>query len=130
MTNKDPQILVDLARSWNYPAQMEVDGSDWQNKGYDYTQRAYILKTNSNPTKLELTLQSSPVSPVVNPAFVLHNWSIEHLKLVIDGEYVPNGKDFRYGIEYDIDGNPLVVVWIKYQSEKPLKISILGEQTI
>jgi len=122
MTNKDPKTLVALARSWNYPAELKINDSGWKNKGYDYTQRAYVLETASNPNSIDITLQSSKTSPVVNPAFVLENWSAGNLNLELDGKPINNSKNFRYGVEYNVEGNPVIVVWIKYQSEKPVKI--------
>ena len=124
LTNKDPQTLVALARSWNYPAELKNDDSGWKNKGYDYTQRAYVLETNSNPDGIEITLEASKTSPVVNPAFVLENWSSGHLSLELDGKPITEGKNFRYGVEFNVDGNSVIVVWIKYQSDKPVKINL------
>jgi hypothetical protein len=127
MTNKDPQTLVALARSWNYPAELKIDDSGWKSDGYksdgyDYTQRAYILETDSDPASLGIVLQASKESPVVNAALVLQNWSAPNLSLELDGKSVPQGKYFRYGLEYDVDGKTVVVVWIRYKSEKPVKI--------
>ena len=51
MTNKYPQTLVALARSWNYPAELIIPDTGWQNDGYDYTQRAYILHTGPMPNR-------------------------------------------------------------------------------
>ncbi|MCK4560395.1 MAG: hypothetical protein KAV45_11485 [Calditrichia bacterium] len=124
MTNKDPKTLVALARSWNYPAELKLDDSGWKSEGYDYTQRAYVLETTANPNSLVFILQATKESPVVNPAFVLQKWSIGNLALEVDGKSVLEGKDFRYGVEFNIEGNPVVVVWIKYKSEKPVKIVI------
>jgi hypothetical protein len=122
LTNKDPQTLVALARSWNYPAELKIDDAGWKNKGYDYTQRAYVLETNASPGSIDITLEASKTSPVVNPAFVLENWSAGNLSLELDGKSIPEGKTFRYGVEYNVNGNPVMVIWIKYQTEKPVKI--------
>jgi hypothetical protein len=127
MTNKDPKSLVDLARSWNHPAEVKLTGSDWKNQGYDYTQRAYVLQTEANPKSLEMMLMASVNSPLVNPAFVLENWGLGNLRLELDGNPVSEGKDFRYGIEYDVEGKPRIIVWMKYSTDKPVKITLISK---
>ena len=82
-----------------------------------------VLWMNSvSLNSIDITLQASKSSPVVNPAFVLENWSAGNLSLELDGKPINNSKNFRYGVEYNVEGNPVIVVWIKYQSEKPVKI--------
>lgn len=124
MTNKDPNTLVALARSWNYPPELEIEGNGWENNGYDYTQRAYILEAVNTSNSLKALLRASHKSPLENIALVIRNWDAQDLKLNIDGTSVPEGKDFRIGKEYDIEGNPLIVVWIKYRSIKPLNLEL------
>jgi hypothetical protein len=101
---------------------LEIADSNWKNQGYDYTQRAYVLVSEASSKTLEMTLQASEKSPLVNPAFVMKNWNANNFSLEIDGNPVAEGKEFRYGVEYDVNGKPMVVVWIKYSSAKQVKI--------
>lgn len=75
MTDKPPQELAVLGRSWNDPAELKLAGSDFASGGYDKNQRAYVLgcKQPGKPTTLELTLAGSKKSPVLNPALVIKN---------------------------------------------------------
>jgi hypothetical protein len=124
MTDQPADSLVDLARSWNDPPEMTVAGSAYENGGYDYTQRAYILNAKREGRGLDLTFDASEKSPLVNLALVVNNWGGSDAALKIDGEEVPRGKDFRYGIEYDVEGNAHLMVWIKKSAKQPTKISI------
>jgi hypothetical protein len=128
MTDKDPQTLVTLARSWNYPAELKIVSSGFESEGYDYTQRAYLIKSFNSESESEITLrlEASKESPLVNPAFVIKHWNGDEFILLINGDPVPRGKDFRYGVEYDVEGNPKIIIWLKYNSAEPVDISILS----
>jgi hypothetical protein len=125
MTNKDPQTLVALARSWNYPAELNVASSGFESHGYDYTQRAYFLNSINDSDVLQFNLDVSKKSPIVNPAFVINKWSADKVLLTVNGREIPEGKDFRYGIEYNVEGNPTMVIWIKYNSDEPVDIKLI-----
>jgi len=127
MTNKDPQTLVALARSWNYPANLILESSGFKSEGYDYTQRAYLFESLNSRSQSEITLrlEASEESPLVNPAFVIKYWNGDEFNLLINGDPIPRGKDFRYGVEYDVEGNPTIIIWLKYNSEEPVDISIM-----
>jgi len=38
------------------------------------------------------------------------------------------GKTFRYGIEYDVEGNPSFVTWMKIQAKQNIEISLNAHQ--
>jgi hypothetical protein len=124
MTEKDPSELVALARSWNYPATLSVESTIIKNNGYDYTQRAYLLETGKSLKKISLKLNGSKDSPIVNPAFVIHGQPDEGFELKVNGRTVPRGKDFRYSVEYDEEGTPSLIIWIKYQSEGKVEVEL------
>jgi len=116
---------VPLARSWSYPAKMNVLKGNCTVNGYDKHQRAYVLKTNVNgrPGELEFTLAASNKSPVVNPAFVVENWGTAGAKLKLDGKSITQGKSFRLGHQDTLAGTDLIV-WLEKQSTKPISISL------
>jgi hypothetical protein len=58
---------------------------------------------------------------------VLSNWQGGKAFLEMDGKEIPEGKDFRQGIEYEVDGSARLVLWIKKQSEKPVRFSIRSD---
>ncbi|HSH18857.1 MAG TPA: LamG domain-containing protein, partial [Draconibacterium sp.] len=113
MINQSDNKLVVLARSWNYPPEIILNNSDYKSQGYDYKQRAFVLKSENQGNNLDLIFNASEESPLLNPAFVIQNWDGSDLKLIIDNEEIPRGKDFRYGMEYDVEGNISLIIWIK-----------------
>jgi len=124
MTNKPAKSLVDLARSWNYPPKMDVEGDAYESEGYDYTQRAYVLEAESKGEPLELTFEASEESPLCSIPLVVHNWGGSDAELKVDGREVPCGRDFRYGIEYDLEGDGNLIVWIDKDSEKETEVEL------
>ena len=124
MTNQDPKTLVALARSWNYPAVLKLSAGGIENLGYDYTQRAYLLDAKGQGNDIRVTLDGSKESPIVNAAFVIRNWKNAGLNLKINGRNINRGKDFRYSLEYDVEGNPTMIIWIKYQAENKTEIEL------
>jgi Concanavalin A-like lectin/glucanases superfamily len=127
MTDENLSSLVTLARSWNYPAELTTSYKDVKSEGFDYNQRAYIIKATEVIKKLEFNLNANSGSPVYDPAFVIKNWRPYSLKLQIDGKEIHESKDFRFGTEYDVEGNPVTIVWIRLQSEKPTKFELVEE---
>ena len=125
MGDKDVKGLVPLARSWNYPAKLDLIGKGFKSEGYDRYQRAYVLvcENKSNPSTLEFELAASDKSPVVNPAFVVKDWGEGGARLKINGENVRRRRNFRLGHNHRIEGSDLVV-WIKRESTEPITVSL------
>jgi hypothetical protein len=128
MTNRSPETLVALARSWNRPPTLTIEGFGYTNQGYDYTQRAYILECNKNGSALQLQLAGTKVSPIVNPAFVIKNWSGKDAALTVDNKEIKRGPDFRWDIEYDINGIATLIIWLKKESSNTMDITIKEAQ--
>ena len=125
MTDKPAADLVPLANSWLQPPELKISGRNYNNKGYDPTQLAHVL-TSNNPGKgseLSFELAASKDSPVINPAFVVKCWGEADVALKIDGKTIKRGKNFRIGYERTDKGTNLIV-WIKTESNKPIKISL------
>ena len=106
---------------------MKITAVGYEGEGYDYTQRAYEILTTKENVPLEITLLASEDSPVVNPVFVIKNWNGQNVQLEINDQKVKRGKDFRYGIEYDVEGNVNLIVWIKVESNKAIQFVLTPE---
>ena len=83
-----------------------IHSQDFTGGIYDKSERAFqIICLNRNATALNITLHSFLDAPILNPCFLIENWaSIGNLRLKIDGQVVPNGANFKFGLEK---------IWIK-----------------
>lgn len=129
MTDQPVETLVTLARSWNFPAELKLSAGDFKSQGYDKNQRAYVLTSMqpNNGKMLELTLEGSKNSPVLNPAFVIKNWGDADVKLTLNGRDVPRGKAFRFGHVATLERTDLVI-WIKLESVKTVNIRVSPDE--
>ncbi|MCD6374568.1 MAG: LamG domain-containing protein [Caldisericaceae bacterium] len=126
MTDRPDKILVPLARSWNNPPALQLRTQNILNQGYDYTERAYKLKAaNRNIQQINFTLQGSDNSPVFNPAFVIYNLTTDGLTLFVNDVPVTSKKKVRFGLEYDVEATPRVIVWSQIFSTKPVEFKIV-----
>jgi hypothetical protein len=125
MSNSAVDALVPLAKSWNFPADLKSAGDGFTSQGYDRNQRAYVLTCadQGNPSTIEFELAASEASPVINPAFLVKGWGRGAAGLKVDGKQIKRGKNFRLGHNHTLEGSDLVV-WIKKESTKPIKISL------
>jgi hypothetical protein len=125
MSEKAVPGLVPLARSWNYPARLDLGGSGFRSEGYDRSQRAYVLtcENKDNPSTLKFEFAADENSPVVNPAFVIKGWGDAGAELKINGKKVKRGENYRFGHNHSLEGSDLIV-WIKKEATEPVAISL------
>lgn len=115
LTTKPAAELAPLAKSWLNPPAIRATGV--RVEGYRQAERAYVLVRESAAGSAGITLQATPESPVVNPAFVIRNWSGGTRVLV-------NGKSSgRIGQSRTLQGTDLVV-WIEMHATEPVGIEI------
>lgn len=121
-TDKDIKDLIPLARFFNNAPAIEIFNGAMEAK-FVQSEKAYHVDVTG--PLLSFKINASEESPLVNPAFVLKNWKAHNVNLIIDGKSIERGKDFRYGMEYDVEGKPQLIVWIKYQSEKKTEFEFI-----
>ena len=122
LTDKPVNSLIPLGKSWNNPPHI-TDAKGCTDRGYSMEQRAYQL--TSKAQKVSFALDASQDSPVVNPCFVIKNWGgNSKASLGINGKTVAPGKDFRQGIIRDTDGTQTMIIWIKAESNEPIKFHL------
>ena len=124
MTNKEPDELTDLAKSWLQPAKLQVE-SGAASGGYDRSQRAYLLAAESSSMKF--TIEASPDSPIVNPCLVIRNWGGDAAARVqVHRKSRRANDDFRQGTITDVDGTQTKIVWLELESTSPVTVRIRG----
>ena len=99
--------LIHFGRSWAYPAELSLTGSGFTSQGYDKSQRCYQVE-NTEPTggQVEISLEGSKDSPIVNPAIRIKNWNADEAKVLINGK---ENNGCRLGFNHQISGTDLVV---------------------
>jgi len=125
MTTKKAGELNGIAKSWLSPATVKAESSSSLiSNGFNQSEKAYHF-TDQNTKKSKKAIfevSANSENPLVNPAFVIHNWKGIKAKIKIKGA---NQKidEIKQGIEYGVNGNALVI-WIKAEITVPIEISI------
>jgi hypothetical protein len=88
---------------------------------------AYVLQCKEPGAPLKIKLAADKDSPVVNPAFVIKNWGDSDVQLKINGDEAGKGKDFRSGVQHNLDGTDLIV-WVKTETTEPIKVSLSASE--
>jgi len=117
MTDKPAGELASLAKSWLSPAELAAV-SGCSSNGYDKTQRAYVLKAEDD--RMTFEIKGSKNSPVVNPCFVISNWTEEKAIVTVNGRKPADVKVGRPRMVTDKD----LVVWLRMESNKKVKFVI------
>ncbi|HUT30485.1 MAG TPA: LamG-like jellyroll fold domain-containing protein [Sedimentisphaerales bacterium] len=125
MTNKPAAELAPLANSWLSAPWMRLKSGACRAKGYDQTQRAYVLACEKvgRPSKVELTLDAREGSPVINPAFVIEDWGGAGVSLKVNGKKIDRGPNFRFG-HHRTQQSSNLIVWFRAESTKPVVVSL------
>ena len=124
-SQKAPEELAKLARSWAQPPVLKVNGDKFISHGYDLTQRAYILERKDfKSDRLEMELVASDESPVVNVCFVVKGWNTDDISIQVDGRVIEKNKDYKMGVVRNLERDDLIL-WIKLESAKRSKIIVI-----
>jgi hypothetical protein len=124
LTDGTMDDLVRLDQSWLHPPAVKSAGG--LTAEYDPAQRAYLLRsagpTTSGRRPIQLTIEASQVSPVVNPAFVVEGWGDAPAAVRVNGALLRK-EDFRTGFRRNLDRTDLVL-WLKQKASNPIDVSI------
>jgi len=125
MTDAAVQDLVPLAQSWTKPADLKIKGPDFGFKGYDPTQMAYVLEQfGGGPDVLEMKIAASETSPLIKPAFVIHQWKPVEFELSMNEKMLVEGTDYKIGIVRQLEGNDLIL-WLNVTSSKAVSLKLV-----
>ncbi|MCK4252816.1 hypothetical protein KAX97_15325, partial [candidate division WOR-3 bacterium] len=109
--------LADLARSWNRAPELLTRDKGIRNKGYDKTQRAYILESidAGRQGKIEFDFKASKESPMVNACIIIENLSSDISKIRNGNRNLKPGADYHVGRINTLEGSKLIL-WIENKS--------------
>jgi hypothetical protein len=119
MTNRKPQDLLPLARSWLNPPRLELATGQ---AVYAPAERAYRV-SGLGAGALRGTFHADPQHPAVRPALVLNGLCAERLQVRIDGSALVPGKDFQQGTVRELDESK-TVLWLDRELVEETKIEI------
>jgi hypothetical protein len=125
LTEKKPQDLVVLAKSWLHAPEMKILDGDYESFGYDQTERAYVVQANKRerPLPWQFELLAEEESPLINPALIVKGWGEITPEVYLDNRLVPIGELCRVGHVSTLEGVNLVV-WLKLESTRPVRLSL------
>jgi len=149
-TNHDVKSLIPLTKYWENAPAIKVTGYGYSGGYFEKSQKAYHIQRrvrtigfehlvnedddehpNSDAEKVDIEVLASADSPIINPCFVVNGWPQGGIKarLYINGREIPEGKDFKQGIEDNWDQSQWdskhsLIVWTRYSSTEPVKFTI------
>jgi len=125
LTDKPADALLPLAKSWLSPPAMDVEGEGYSGKGFDPTERAFVVTRTkpAGPVRITVTLRASKESPAVNSVLRVRRWDGPLPRVEVDGRPSPLGKDVRAGLVPGLEGDDLVL-WVRGEWTSPVRISI------
>jgi len=123
-TERPAGELAVLAKSWAQAPELKVEGG-FVSRGYDRSQRAYILEKEKpgSAASLKGEIAASGDSPLVNACLVIKGWSGDKAAVRIDGRPAVEGRDFRFGVVRGLDSDD-GVLWIIRESVRPVKLEV------
>lgn len=101
-----------FARSWLYPAEVKVESPGVAYKGFDESQRAYLLKTDEYAGQIIASFSSQEA--ITNPVFVLENPG------ALLGKVLLNGKNVNVKSGQDKEGNTVVFLQGDYKGKNQI----------
>ncbi len=124
MTDLTLQQLAIVARSWNFPAELNIETQGFMSHGYDRGQRSYVLERTDAPpgSPLAIKLQAESASPLYHPVFIIRKWGSVSADVNVDGNQAEN-LDIRIGYRHYIDHSDLII-WCDLESDRPVQIEI------
>ncbi len=117
VTDKDNEYIKDVATSWLFPANIEIEKGNIVYDRYDVAQRAFIFSKDTDGSvddvqfTVNLSKEVNKRPRLVNPVFIIEGTSGSNIELYKNGKLLQS-TSFRFSsIEREYRGADLVV-WI------------------
>jgi hypothetical protein len=116
--------LLPLAKSWLSPPPVRLQYGEATATDYDPAQRTFVIhrQSGAKPARLVLDFSASDAAPLVNPAFVVENWS-SPVAAIVTIDRKKSDTAARTGYEHHLSGDSLIL-YLPFQSTHPVQISI------
>ena len=127
-TNKMTSSLVEIMKSWYYPADIETGYESGGNipgmsqggliyEGYAYSEMAYRFRKFGED---KIGFRMRPREAVINPVFIINNWKSPSATMSLDGEKID--KNLYQG---QIEGDD-IVIWLDKTISESTQVLIEG----
>ncbi len=124
MGTQSVEELLEIAKAFNRPPELIVEGADYASAGFDRGQRAWVVTNQAKPGRpLNLRLAADPERPLHNPAIVVRNAGEAPVRVSINGKPVNTGAGCRVGYRHHPATTDLIL-WLEHAGTKPLEIRI------
>jgi hypothetical protein len=124
LTTTSPEQLLLLAKSWIAPPAISAKNGDVTGAEYDPSQRAFLVhRPAAAPARtITLDISANSGSPLVNPAFVIENWS-DAARITVTGKGVKVSCPAHTGYVHHLEGDSLIV-FLEYSSTQETQVQI------
>ena len=124
MTDRPMEHLISVAKSWNFPAPLEIAEGPFAGGDYDMSQRAYVLtRSGAGQAPLKCSLAGSADRPIYNPVLVIDGWGDAEVTVAVNPPQADRGKDFRAGLCNGLDRTDLVI-WLPLETTEPVELTV------
>jgi hypothetical protein len=124
LSDEPASDLLRLLHSWSRPPRLEMRVPGTTQPYYDPTEKAYLLERPEDPdAPIDFRLHATADSPVVNPAFLVHNWGEGPATVRLNGAVLKPGPRCRIGARRTLEGSDLIV-WVRHEGTVPVTIEI------
>ena len=123
MTDQPAASLAPLARSWRQAPKAVTRSAGFTGGTFSLGEKAYHFVQTANAADLVIDVAASDESPLVNPAFVIENWTGPQPTVEWNGKKLTHGKDCHSGLLATPKGTNLVI-WIRTTATKATRVVI------
>lgn len=123
MTDQPAASLAPLARSWRQAPKAVIRSAGFTGGTFSIGEKAYHFVQTANAAELAIDVEASDESPLVNPAFVIENWTGQQPAVEWNGKKLTQGKDCHSGLLATPKGTNLVI-WIRTTATKATRVVI------
>jgi len=123
MTDQSAASLAPLARSWRQAPKASTNSKGFSCEGFSLGEKAYQFIQTDEADEMVVIIAASEDSPLVNPAFVVADWTGGEPLVELDGRPLMPAQDYHTGLIQTPTGSNLVV-WLRITASASTQIII------
>jgi len=123
MTDQSAASLAPLARSWRQPPSAATQSEGFCCEGFSVGEKAYQFVQIDEAEGLVITVAASDESPLVNPAFVVADWTGGEPLVEVNGKALALEQDYYAGLTQTPNGSKLTV-WLRVTAAASTEVNI------